>query len=213
MKNISLQSRLEIGILEQMSSSLPVLYGTVRCVNRGGPPLPSPPLPCYLERNKERKKEIPYKRGQLRTSLPPVGCNSPTPATVPTTNGTYYLLRSAWKGPPEGVDISMYESKTPNCMFANLSRYYDSSMHLGPLGQYCTSMDQQVGVLPLVRFDSRVEQTVLVGQTGSIFRNQLSIFLVIWPGDGATLYYFEYSYDHFLNTYMNRTSTGTVLYE
>ena len=61
-----------------------VLYGTMcKRVNRGLLlPLPSPPLP------------------------------SPSPPLLPSTNGsygtgtsTYYLLRSAWKGPPEGVDM------------------------------------------------------------------------------------------------------------
>ena len=72
MKNESLQSRLEIGILPRPAIAPPL----------PSPPLPSPPLPS-----------------------PPL----PSPPTYsllqPTTDGTYYLLRSAWKGPPEGVDI------------------------------------------------------------------------------------------------------------
>ena len=57
----------------------------------------------------------------------------------------------------QGAKYILNESKTPNCMSANLSRYHNSSMHLGPLGQLWISR-QQVGVLPLVRFDSRVER-------------------------------------------------------
>ena len=43
--------------------------------------------------------------GSLTSLIPPPLPSPPLPSPTTVPTGTYYLLRSAWKGPPEGVDI------------------------------------------------------------------------------------------------------------